>query len=110
MTRNHLILYVEDDDNDVFLMQRAFKQAGIGNPLQILSTGTAAMEYLSVADPFADRDQYPLPGLVLLDLKLPGASALEVLKWLRRQPATSTLPVIILTSSNQESDMQQAYG
>lgn len=103
------VLYAEDDENDAFLMQRAFKQAEVTNPLQVVPTGIAAIQYLSGTGEFADRSKYPMPGLVLLDLKLPGESGFEVLSWIRARPSTAPLPVVVLTSSNQESDMQLAY-
>jgi CheY-like chemotaxis protein len=103
------VLYAEDDENDAILMERAFRVAAIRHRLEIVPTGTAAIEYLSGAGAYSDRKAFPLPQLVLLDLKLPGESGFDVLKWIRSQPAISTLPVVALTSSNQESDMQHAY-
>jgi CheY-like chemotaxis protein len=109
MTSDKPILYAEDDEDDVFLMERAFRQAGIVNRLQIVPDGKLAIQYLSASGPYANRTEHPMPCLVLLDLKMPGKSGLDVLKWLRTQPATSTLPVLILTSSNQDGDIQYAY-
>jgi len=103
------VLYAEDDENDAFLMQRAFNQAGIINPLQIVPTGAAAIEYLSGSGGFADREKFPMPALVLLDLKLGGESGFEVLTWIRARPSTAAVPVVVVTSSNQDSDMQLAY-
>jgi CheY-like chemotaxis protein len=103
------ILYAEDDPNDVFFMQRAFKQAGIVNPLHIVTNGTLAIDYLAGAGPYANREIYPLPCLVLLDLNMPGKSGLDVLKWIRTQPSVSTLPIVVITSSNQDSDIHRAY-
>jgi CheY-like chemotaxis protein len=109
MTGPAAILYAEDDENDAFLIQRAFKQAEIPNRLVIVSDGNAAVQYLSGQGKYASREEYSLPGLVLLDLNMPGKSGLEVLKWIRSQPGISTLPVLVLTSSNQESDIHRAY-
>ena len=109
MMFNRPILYAEDDDNDAFLIQRAFKQAEIHNPLVIVPDGNAAIEYLSGTGKYARRGEHPLPCLVLLDLKMPGKSGLEVLEWIRTQPTVSTLPALMLTSSNQESDIRRAY-
>jgi len=109
MTTAKPVLYAEDDENDVFLMERAFKQAGIVNPLHIATDGKLAIDYLSGSGLYANREQYPIPCLALLDLKMPGKSGFDVLKWLRTQPAISTLPVIVLTSSNQDSDIHRAY-
>lgn len=109
MTEEKLILYAEDDENDAFFMERAFKQAGIQHRLQIVTDGKRAIEYLSGTGAYRNREEYPLPCLILLDLSMPGQSGHVVLKWVRTQPATCTLPVIVLTSSNQESDIHRAY-
>ena len=103
------ILYAEDDQNDVFFMRRAFKQAGIITPLHIVTNGMLAIDYLAGCGPYANREQHPIPGLVLLDLNMPGKSGLDVLKWIRTQPSISTLPIVVITSSNQDSDIHRAY-
>lgn len=102
------ILYAEDEPDDVFFMERAFKEAGIAQPLQIVTDGNEVIAYLSGTDPYADRGRFPLPGLVLLDINMPPTSGFEVLKWIRSTPAICTLPVLVLTSSNHESDVQRA--
>ncbi len=104
-----LVLYAEDDENDVFFMERAFQQAGIEHRLQAVADGKSAIEYLSGTGAYQSREKHPLPCLILLDLSMPGISGHEVLKWVRSQPATCTVPVIVLTSSNQESDIHRAY-
>ena len=104
------VLYVEDEDNDAFLMQRAFSKAGVINPLQIVIDGTAAIQYLAGRTPYHDRARHPLPCLLLLDLNLPRQSGLEVLKWVRGQAEFRDLPIIILTSSSQDRDIESAYG
>ena len=104
-----VILYAEDDENDVFLMQHAFRKAGIENRLEIVGDGQAAIDYLEGVNEFADRHRFPFPKLLLLDLKLPLLSGLDVLKWIRASPKCCTLPVIMLTSSNQDSDIHRAY-
>lgn len=103
------VLYAEDDDNDVFLMERAFEKASVQNPLKTVRDGAAAIRYLSATGEFTDRQQFPLPCLLLLDLNLPRRSGLEVLKWTREQPALRTLPAIMLTSSSQDRDIGSAY-
>jgi len=105
----NIILYAEDDDNDAFLVQRAFQQAGVGNRLVVVEDGKAAIEYMAGNGAYTDRAKHPLPCLVLLDLNMPGTSGIEVLKWIRRKPDTSSLPVIVLTSSNQDADVHGAY-
>lgn len=103
------ILVVEDRPADVLLIRRAFMKAQIGNPMQVVSDGEEAVAYLSGAGAFADRQKHPLPALLLLDLKLPRKSGLEVLTWLRAQPEIRRLPVVVLTSSKETSDVNRAY-
>ncbi len=104
-----VILIVEDDPNDVLLIQRAFKKANILVPLQTVSHGDAAVAYLGGEGAYADREQYPEPILVLLDLKLPRRSGLEVLEWIRAQSRLRRLPVVVLTSSKETDDINTAY-
>lgn len=103
------ILLVEDNENDVLLVQRAFRKAEIRHPLVVLRDGDAAVEYLGGAGPYADRIRYPLPAVMLLDLKLPRRSGHEVLGWLRMQPGLRRLPVVILSSSRDLGDVGRAY-
>ena len=102
------ILQVEDDPNDVFFLKRALKIAGVDNPVQVVNDGREAIEYLKGAGRFADRQQFPLPGLVFLDLKLPHVMGLEVLKWIRQESGLS-LVVVLLTASAEEADIASAY-
>jgi CheY-like chemotaxis protein len=103
------ILLVEDEVNDVLLFKIAFDHAGIALPLRVVTDGQMAIDYLSGAGAFADRNEFPTPCLVLLDLKLPRQSGFEVLKWIREQPAFRHIVVIILTSAEHEQDVAQAY-
>ncbi|MBD0266636.1 MAG: response regulator [Tolypothrix sp. Co-bin9] len=104
------ILLVEDDPNDILLTQRAFRKANLEEAsLQIVSDGDTAVFYLSGEGQYSDRNLYPLPVLMLLDLKLPRRSGHEILAWLRQQPELKRLPVIILTSSKENMDINQAY-
>lgn len=103
------ILLVEDNPMDVLLVKRAIRKVEITNPLQIVNDGDAAVFYLAGQTPYSDRDQYPLPGLILLDLKLPRRSGIEVLAWLREQPVLKRLPVVVLSTSETNSDINQAY-
>jgi CheY-like chemotaxis protein len=103
------ILLVEDNPTDVMLIRRAVAKANIGNPLHIVGDGDLAVDYLSGHGEYADRTQFPLPGVVLLDLKLPRRSGLEVLQWRREQDALRRIPVVVLTSSNQSQDVNRAY-
>lgn len=106
---NEPILLVEDDSNDVLLFQRAFRRAQISNPIHIVTDGDQAVHYLGGIDQYQDRTRYPLPLLVLLDLKLPRRSGIEVLEWVRQQPNLRRLPVVILTSSRESTDINLAY-
>jgi two-component system response regulator len=102
------ILQVEDDPNDVFLLQHAMKNAGVVNPIQVATDGQQAIDYLKGDGKFADREKFPLPCVVLLDLKLPYLTGLEVLKWIRQQPGVGWI-VIFLTASGQDADIASAY-
>src|SRR4051812_3103893 len=92
------ILLVEDDPNDVFLMQRAMSKAKIDLPMQVVTNGEEAMNYLSGQGKFADRAAHPLPRCMFLDLKMPFVNGFEVLEWLRVQPVIADLNVVVLTS------------
>jgi CheY-like chemotaxis protein len=104
-----VILYVEDDENDAILMRQAWAMAGVLNPLNVVNDGEQAVKYLSGEGQYAERVKFPLPILVLLDLKLPRISGLDVLKWIRAEPAIQTLPVIIFSSSTRPEDIRTAY-
>lgn len=103
------ILLVEDDQNDVFFLQYAFQEAGIKNPVQVATEGQQAIDYLQGHGPYADRNRFPFPCLVLLDLKLPVKMGLDVLRWLRNQPQLQSLLVLVLTSSSSVRDVDEAY-
>lgn len=103
------LLVIEDDANDRFLIERAFRKAKIANPLQMVVNGDEAIAYLSGEGRFHDREAYPLPMLALLDLKLPRRSGIEVLKWIRSVSSVPTLPVVVLTSSPDSADVRAAY-
>jgi len=109
MNGKYTLLLVEDDSNDVLLIQRAFQKASMANPLQVVTDGEEAVAYLSGEGHYGDRQKHPLPMLVLLDLKLPRKSGLEVLEWLRGQPGLKRLPVVVLTSSKESGDVNRAY-
>ncbi len=102
------ILQVEDDPNDVFLFQHAMEKAGVMNPVQVATDGQQAIDYLQGTGKFADREKFPFPSLVLLDLKLPYVMGLDVLKWIRNGPAAALI-VLILTASGEEADVASAY-
>jgi CheY-like chemotaxis protein len=108
-TTNRAILLVEDNEDDVFLMRRALKGARVVNPLQVVEDGQEAVDYLSGSGKFADRDAYPLPAVTFLDLKLPYLSGHEVLAWVRQRKEFESMIVIVLTSSNEPSDLSRCY-
>ncbi len=102
------ILYVEDDENDVFFMTRAFAKLSLPHPLTVARDGQQGLDYLAGNGPYADRAHHPLPCLVLLDLNLPLCSGFDILQWLRQQPRFQTLPVLVFTASAQQSDRVKA--
>jgi CheY-like chemotaxis protein len=109
MTTSGTILLVEDNEDDVFLMKRALKGAGVTNPLQVVEDGQQAIDYLSGTGQFSNREQFPIPAIVFLDLKLPILRGLEVLDWIRQQPHLEDVVVVVLTSSNEPYDLKEAY-
>ncbi len=102
------ILVADDDENDVFFLRRAMQRAGLANPLFVSHDGQEAIDYLDGAPPFNNRAQYPLPGLLLLDLKMPRVNGFDVLSWLARRPDLKHIPVVVLSSSSHEEDLQRA--
>ena len=102
------LLWVEDDPDDVLLGERALVKAGFQHP-RIVRDGEQAISYLRGEGEFADRTRFPIPSLVLLDLKLPRKSGIEVVRWIRAAEGLSRIPVVILTSSQERSDMERAY-
>jgi len=103
------ILLAEDNENDVVMLRRAARQAKFTNPVQVVEDGEEAIAYLLGDRKYADRRRYPLPGLLLLDLKMPRRNGFEVLQWLREQPDFAQLQVIVLSSSDEISDINRAY-
>lgn len=103
------VLHVDDDPNDTTLLQVACARADVGFELQNMVDGTEVMDYLTGIGKYADRNQYRFPGLVLLDLKMPRATGLEVLKWIRSHAMSKHLPVIVLSGSELQEDMNLAF-
>jgi CheY-like chemotaxis protein len=101
------ILLVEDYDDDVFFMERAMSQTGLGFPLQVVNNGQEAIDYLCGADKYCDRSAFPLPCCIFLDLKLPFVTGIEVLEWLSKRPGLSKIPVFVLTSSPEPRDREE---
>lgn len=107
--RRETILLVEDDPDEIQLMQKALEKAGLPNPLQILRNGADVVPYFEGKGEYADRAAHPLPGLVFLDLRLPGVSGLHLLAWIKGRPEFRHIPVVIFTASERREDMEQAY-
>jgi CheY-like chemotaxis protein len=103
------ILHVEDDADDAFFMQAAWRRAGMPDAIRAVKNGEAAMDYLEGTGSFGDRGLNPLPALILLDLKLPRKSGLEFLSWLRGKPGLRRIPVVVMTSSALAKDIDSAY-
>jgi CheY-like chemotaxis protein len=103
-----VVLLVEDNEDDVFLMKRLFHKAKIDIPLKVVTDGQMAVDYLSGTGAYQDRTVYPIPDLVFLDLKLPFLQGFEVLNWIRKQPEIKSLRVIILSSSLEDQDRERA--
>ena len=102
------ILFAEDSENDMVLIQLGFEKARFPFPLHFVSDGVTAMEYLSGKGPYGDRLKYPSPFLLLTDLKMPRMDGFELLSWIRSQEEWMDLPVIVITGSNRVEDRQRA--
>ena len=104
------ILLVEDNEDDVMLTRRAAQRAGAALEFQVAASATDAIAYLEGQGPYADRSRFPLPSVILLDLRLArGQSGFDVLAWLRAQDRFTRTPVIVLTSSSMDEDIGRAY-
>jgi CheY-like chemotaxis protein len=104
-----VVLLAEDDDDDIFLIKLAFKEAQIPNRLQVVRDGEEAVAYLMGEGQYANRAQYPLPTLLLLDVKMPRRNGFEVLQWIRSEPTLRALRVIVLTTSTEPARAREAY-
>jgi CheY-like chemotaxis protein len=111
MTPNHsrTILLVEDSEDDVLMITRAFVKGGITNPVHVARDGEEALAYLKGDGKYGDRATYPVPSLMLLDLVMPRTDGFEVLRWLRLQADLKALPVVVLTDSSSMHDVTVAY-
>jgi DNA-binding response OmpR family regulator len=109
MADKPIFLLLEDSENDVILVQRAFQKGNILNPLITLRNAEEGMAYLLGSGAYNDREHFPVPGLILLDLKLPGIDGFDFLRWLRQQPCLEKLRVVVLSSSGEVRDIDLAY-
>ena len=99
---------MEDEESDALFMQRAFTSAGLESVLRIVGDGRTAIAYLSGSGVYGDRDSYPVPAVVLLDLNLPGVHGFQVLKWIRSHPDYTGIPVLIFSGTTHASDKAKA--
>lgn len=103
------ILLVEDNEDDVILIQYALEEAGIGNPVHVVESGEEAIAYLSASGKYSDRHEFPLPRVVFLDLKLPGKSGHDVLKWMTQRESLNDVIRVVLTGSDDPLDLKKSY-
>ena len=104
-----VVLVAEDHEDDVVLLRWAFAKAGVPNPIHIVRDGLECVAYLSGTGKYANRDEYPLPVLLLVDLKMPNMDGFEVLHWVRHNPGLKRLPIVVLTTSEDVFDINRAY-
>ncbi len=109
MSTSDTILLAEDNQDDVLLVRRAFQRCGFVNPIEVVPNGVEAIKYLKGQGDYGNREMYPIPSVLLLDLKMPILSGFDVLKWVRSHPEWKVLPVIVLTTSFYGPDIDKAY-
>ena len=107
--RRGKVLLVEDNADDVTFVRMAFRKNRADEALEVVSNGSEAIQYLGGEGPYSDRQKYPVPGLLLLDLRLPVVDGFEVLKWVRAHQGLSRLPIAVLTGSESPQHRQRAY-
>jgi DNA-binding response OmpR family regulator len=103
-----VIFVLENSTDYLFLLEQAFRRGSLRNPLKVARYGNEAILYLKGIGVYADREHYPVPNLMLIDMSLPDGSALSVLGWIRRQPALEKVPVIMLVHPTQQNYLQEA--
>jgi CheY-like chemotaxis protein len=104
----NLVLLAEDDPDDAFFIQYAFEKAGLAFLLTHVANGEEVIKYLDGRGPYSDREAYPVPRLVVLDVNMPLMGGLEVLSWIKEKPQLKSLPVVMFSSSSLESEMARA--
>src|SRR6185503_466141 len=109
MDERATILVVEDDSNDLFFLKRAFSAVQAKCQMQAVGDGAEAIDYLRGVDDYSDRGRFPVPALILMDLKMPRMDGFEFLEWIRREPGLRLIPVVVFSSSNLPKDVKRAY-
>ncbi len=109
MDERATILVVEDDPNDLFFLKRAFSSVQSKCLMQAVGDGAEAIDYLRGVDDYSDRKLFPMPALILMDLKMPRVDGFEFLSWLRREQGLKLIPVVVFSSSNLPHDVKRAY-
>ena len=109
MDKSDLVLIAEDNPDDALLLRRALAKAGIVARLKIVADGEEMLLYLQAKGAYTDRTAYPMPSLIILDLKMPRRNGLEVLAWIAENPELAVVPTIVLSASNLENDVRSAY-
>ena len=109
MSGHATILVADDDQNDVFFLRRAFQKSGVSHAVIHVSDGQEAIDYLQGEANYRDRARFPVPALVLLDLKMPKVDGLEVLRQVKGDETLKVIPVVMLTSSREETDLVKSY-
>lgn len=108
--RRFSVLMVEDDLNDIFIVKRAFKMANIPTPLQVVTDGQEAISYLRGDGKYGDRDVFPLPKLIVMDIRMPRRTGFEVLEWAKTSEGPlRRIPIVIVSSSENPADINHAY-
>jgi len=102
------ILYAEDNEDDAFILQLAVKRAQVPHKLYCADDGEVVISWLKGEGDYANREKYPLPDLLILDLKMPRMSGFDVLEWLRENPTFHALPVVVMSSSDDPSDIKRS--
>src|SRR5687768_15401153 len=108
MDKNYTILLVEDDENDALLLRRALKNSGVANPVKWLRNGWEAVQYLEGNGDYLDRKNDSTPKVIILDLKMPRMSGMELLKYLQDHPKVKVIPTVVLSSSRLPEDIEMA--
>jgi CheY-like chemotaxis protein len=106
---SEVVLLAEDSDDEVLLFKRAYEQAAIPNPLRIVRDGEQAIQYLEGKGKFSDRKQFPIPRLLIVDLKMPRKTGFEVLQWARACPQLNGLRIVVMTTSDGLGSVKKAY-